>query len=100
GGARGIGAGTGGSGAGLIPPANMHQYLAAAAMLSGVPYLNDHNNNNNNTSHNNNQHRDSVAAVPRHRSMHDGSGDAQVANMQAVSVGPPTNPHGGAVKRA
>ncbi|GMR49187.1 hypothetical protein PMAYCL1PPCAC_19382, partial [Pristionchus mayeri] len=100
GGAMGIGAGTGG-GTGLIPPANMQQYLAAAAMLSGVPYLNDHNNNNSHNNNHHHNHRDAMAQNHRRPPLtHDGSGDAQVANMQALSVGPPTNPMGGAVKRA
>ncbi|KAF8371440.1 hypothetical protein PRIPAC_77869, partial [Pristionchus pacificus] len=92
----GGGGGAGAGGSGLIPPATIQQYLAAASMLNGIPY----NDNNNNSSHNNNNHRDSMASN-RNRSpiTHDGSGDAQVANMQAVSVGPPTNPMAGAVKR-
>ncbi|GMT25956.1 hypothetical protein PFISCL1PPCAC_17253, partial [Pristionchus fissidentatus] len=100
-GAMGIGAGTGTGtgGAGLIPQANMQQYLAAAAMLSGVPYLNDNNNNN---IHNHNARDGAAAAQPRNRSpiMHDGSGDAQMAAMQALTGGSGGAPGGGGVKRA
>lgn len=103
-GAMGIGAGMGGNGpSGLIPPANMQQYLAAAAMLSGGPYLNDNNNNSAGGSHNNNHHHHNNnyrrSTLPN-GILHDGSGDAQVAHMQAVPGGPPTSPMGGGVKRA